>query len=77
MEDGGRLGRGPGPLALLGPTEPPGAPEPGAVEAACAAGLLAGREGGVEIWFCYRGQDTEVRGRREAMGLCCYFKPEN
>lgn len=52
LEDGGRLGRGPAPPALPGPREPPGVPEPGAVEADCAAGLLAGREGGVDIWFC-------------------------
>lgn len=55
VEDGGRLGRGPAPLALPDPMEPPGAPEPGVEDADCAAGLLAGREGGVDIWFCYRG----------------------
>lgn len=59
VEDGGRLGRGPAPLALPGPMEPPGPPEPGVEEADCAAGLLAGSEGGVDI--CYRGKDTEVR----------------
>lgn len=52
MEDGGRLGKGPAPLALPGPMGPPGVPRPGAVEADCAVGLLAGREGGVDIWFC-------------------------
>lgn len=49
VEDGGRLGRGPAALALPGPMEPTGAVEPGAEEAGGAAGLLAGREGGVDI----------------------------
>lgn len=50
LEDGGRLDRGP-PPTLPGPKEPTGAPGPVAVELAWAAGLLAGREGGVDIWF--------------------------
>lgn len=50
MEAGGRLGECPAPPS---PMEPPGVPGPGAFEADCAAGLLAGREGGVDIWFCY------------------------
>lgn len=54
VEDGGRPGKGPGPPALPDPMEPPAAPGPGAEEADCAAGLLAGREGGVDIWFCCR-----------------------
>lgn len=61
VEDGGMLGRGPALLALPDPMEPTGAAEPGAEEADCAAGLLTGREGGVDIWFCYRQEDTEVR----------------
>lgn len=65
MEDGGRLGKGPALLTLPGPMEPVETPEPGAEEAGCAEGLLAGREGGVDIWFCYRGQDIEVRARRQ------------
>lgn len=69
VEDGGRLGRGPAPLTLPGPMEPVEAPEPGAEEADCAEGLLAGREGGVDIWFCYRGQDTEVRSRKRQIFL--------
>lgn len=44
--DGDMFGNGPAPLALPGPMDPPGVPEPGALEADCAAGLLAGREGG-------------------------------
>lgn len=47
--DGDMLGNGPVPLALPGPMEPTGVPEPGALEADCAAGLLAGREGGIGI----------------------------
>lgn len=43
------LGKGPAPPALPGPI---GAAEPGADEADCAAGLLAGRDGGTDIWFC-------------------------
>lgn len=42
-------GNGPAPLALLSPIELTGVPEPGALEADCAAGLLAGREGGIGI----------------------------
>lgn len=62
VEDGGRFGKGPAPLALPGPMGPPGVPEPGAVEADCAVGLLAGREGGVDIWFCYnKREDTCVK----------------
>lgn len=52
------MGRGPTQLALVGPTEAPGAPGPGTEGADCAAGLLAGRDVGVDIWFCYRGSDT-------------------
>lgn len=52
LDDGGRLGRGPAPLTLLDPMEPAGAAEPAAAEADWGAGLLAGREGGVDIWFC-------------------------
>lgn len=55
VEDGGRLGREPGPLALEEPIEPPAAPGPGTQGEDCGAGLLAGREGGVDIWFCYIG----------------------
>lgn len=60
MEDGGRLGSAAAPPALPGPTEPPGAPEPAAAGADCGAGLLAWREGGVDIWFCYRGRHREL-----------------
>lgn len=56
MEEGGRLVRGPAPLELVGPKGPPGAPDPGAEEADCGAGLLTGREGGVDIWFCCRNR---------------------
>ncbi|TNN55639.1 hypothetical protein EYF80_034155 [Liparis tanakae] len=59
VEDGGKLGRDPAPLALPDPMGPTGVAEPGAEEADCAAGLLAGSEGGVDIWFCSRGD----RGR--------------
>lgn len=59
MEDGGRFGRGPTQLTLAGPTDAPGAPGPGTEEVDCAAGLLAGREEGVDIWFCYRGSNTK------------------
>lgn len=52
VEDGGRLGREPAPLALPDPMGPTEVAEPGAEEADCAAGLLAGSEGGVDIWFC-------------------------
>ena len=45
-------------MALEGPIEPPGAPELGTEGTDCAAGLLAGREGGVDIWFCYRIWET-------------------
>lgn len=48
MVDGDIFGNGPAPLALPGPMEPT-VPEPGALEADCAAGLLAGREGGIGI----------------------------
>lgn len=63
VEDGGRFGRGPAePLALPGPIGPPGVPRPGAVEADCAVGLLAGREGGVDIWFCCnKGKEPRIR----------------
>lgn len=40
---------GPGPLPLEGPKVPP---EHGTEEADGAAGLLAGMDGGVDIWFC-------------------------
>ena len=52
LEDGGRLEGGP-PPTLGGPREPGGAPGPVAVEPGWAAGLLTGREGGVDIWFCW------------------------
>lgn len=51
MEDGGRLGSGPVPLAFRDPIEPPGAPEPGSDGADWGAGLLDGWDGGVDIWF--------------------------
>lgn len=57
FEDGFRLDRGPTPLTLPELRGPPEAPEPGAEEADCAEGLLAGRGGGVDIRFCYEGQD--------------------
>lgn len=72
MEDGGMAGRGPAPLALAAPMGAPGAPEPGAEELDCAAGLLAGRGGGVDIRFCYRGQDTEVRLQKLSEDTCSF-----
>lgn len=63
--DGGRLGRGPVLHALDEPIAPAGAPGHGAEGVDWAAGLLAGREGGVDIWFCC---GTEV-------GAPCWFIP--
>lgn len=40
--------------------EPPGAPRPGVVGVVCATGLLAGREGVIDIWFCWR-KDTRKK----------------
>lgn len=51
LEDGGRLGRDPVPPAFTDPIEPTGAPEPGTEGADWGAGLLAGWDGGVDIWF--------------------------
>lgn len=59
VDDGGRLVRGPAPLTLFDPMVPTEAPEPGAAEADWVAGLLARREGGVDIWLCYKGQDMK------------------